>query len=142
MSDYVHNKVIRMRIDENVLKEKFGVVDKYDLEFIKEFKDLFSWNKPDGSKKAYMEIAPTEEDFLDYVIYTTYGDESSDFGLVRYLTDEEALKYLPFFKRINENVTKEDLRFVDFCWYNCCEAPDYFEVGTFLDRDNPEGWLD
>ncbi len=31
-------------------------------------------------------------------------------------------------KTIKPNVKADDLRAVDFCWYNCSEAPLYFDV--------------
>lgn len=122
MSDYYHEKVIRMRPN----LERIGIESVWDLEDKEEIKDLFSHKASDRSN--YMEVAPTEENFVDYVLYDELG-QSAEFGMSRMLTEEEVEKYLPLFQRIDKDVTAADLRFVDFCWYNCTEAPDYFEVG-------------
>ena len=121
MSDYYHEKVIRMKVNP----EDIGVKNIWDLEQKEELKDLFkhTWD----SKDPYMEIAPTESNFVDYVLLDEPGN--GDYGFSRMLTEEELEKYLPLFKRIDKNVTGNDLRFVELCWYNCTEAPDYFEVG-------------
>lgn len=117
MSDYCRHKVIRMKAEGKDL----GIKDIWDLEDI--HKDLFNSTNP-----IYMEVAPTEEGFIDLVLEDTYGQYSSDFGFVRKLEDNEVKKYLPMFKEIYPDCTAEDLRYVDFCWYNCSEAPDYFEI--------------
>ena len=138
MSDYEHYKVIRMRVNENFLKEKYKVEEAWELDFCEELKELFN----PGGKKAYMRIAPTVKFFLDYVIYADTEADSEEFGMARYLTDEEAEKFLPIFKQINEKVTKKDLRFVDFCWYNGYEAPSYFRVNNFSkSKDSKKYWL-
>lgn len=116
MSDYCRNKVVRC----NVTKEQLGLEDIWDIE-----DNLNDLNKT--LEKGSFEIAPTDSDFIDLILSSTYGEESSDFGRVRKLNERELEKYLPLFKKISEKITPENLRYVDFCWYNCCEATDYFD---------------
>ena len=117
MSDYQHQKVIRCKID----LKKLGISDIYDLEDM--YPDLFGC---DSIKK--FNIAPVEEmEYIDYVLFSEY-DDSSDFGHSRYLTKKELEKYLPIFQQIIPNVQENNLRAVEFCWYNCSEAPLYFDV--------------
>jgi len=98
-----------------------GLSDLYELE--ERFPELFS-----GRTNCFV-VAPTEGNFIDYVLYDELS--SGEFGVARYLSEKELERFLPLFKQINENVTKDDLRFVHFCWYNCSEAPDYFEVEDY-----------
>lgn len=125
MSDYERNTVIRCR----VTKEAFGTTDPFDVE--ERFEDLFNKSKQLSlGGRPYFEPAPTEEPFIDLILSSSYGEECGAFGFARCLTDEEAEVFLPYFRQIFPEVTAEDLRFVDYCWYNCCEAPDYFEENT------------
>ncbi len=117
MSDYRYMRVIRCKVNMN----KIGVSSIWNLE--DKFPELFNINLP-----RYFEKAPVEEEnYLDYVLESkvSYGE---DWGKSRYLTDNEAVKYLALFSQIYPDVRKEDLRAVEFCWYDCSEAPLYFNV--------------
>lgn len=88
----------------------------------------------DISLPKYFAKAPVEEEnYLDYVLESkvSYGE---DWGKSRYLTDNEAVKYLALFSQIYPDVEIKDLRAVEFCWYDCSEAPLYFNVAE-------EEWL-
>lgn len=122
MSDYSRSKVIRMK----ATKEELGVSRVYDLE--DKYPELFGI-----SDVGKFETAPTEEEFIDYVLYHTYGEECGDFGFVRELTEKELEKYIPIFQQIYPEVTKDNLRYVDYCFYNCSEAPDYWEIDEGLE---------
>ena len=127
MSDYVRNKVVRCRATE----ELFGTTDPFEIE--KNFEDLFSLDL--GLPR--FDVAPTEKGFIDLVLSHAYGEDRGDFGHARMLTEKELEVFLPYFRKIAPNVTAENLRYVDYCWYNCSEAPDYFEVeDDELDLDN------
>lgn len=118
MSDYRHMRVIRCKVDMN----KIGVSSIWDLE--DKFPELF-----DISQSNYFEKAPVEEEnYLDYVLRSEISYDGGDWGKARYLTDNEAVKYLALFSQIYPDVRKEDLRAVEFCWYDCSEAPLYFNV--------------
>lgn len=117
MSDYRYMRVIRCKVDMN----KIGVSSIWGLE--DKFPDLFDISLPRYFVKAPVE----EENYLDYVLESkvSYGE---DWGKSRYLTDNEAVKYLALFSQIYPDVERKDLRAVEFCWYDCSEAPLYFNV--------------
>lgn len=119
MSDYSRNKVIRLKVTDPVAQ--FGVKDLWDLE--DKYPDLFG-----NSDVGKFDIAPTESDFVDFVLFHSYGEECGDFGYARYLSEEELGKALHLFRKIAPDVSADDLRYVDYCFYNCTEAPDYFEA--------------
>lgn len=116
MSDYERYKVVRLKTS----LENLGVESLWDLE--EKYQDLFGIG--DVGK---FEMAPTEEVFIDFVLYHSYGEECGEWGCARKLSEKELEKYIPIFKQIYPNVTKENLRYVDYCFYNCSEAPNYFE---------------
>ena len=116
MSDYRYMRVIRCKVDMN----KIGVSSIWDLE--NKFPDLFDMSLP-----RYFEKAPVEEEnYLDYVLESKVSYDDGNWGKSRYLTNSEAVKYLALFSQIYPDVRKEDLRAVEFCWYDCSEAPLYF----------------
>lgn len=117
MSDYYHERVIRCKID----LKKLGIESIFQMEDL--YPNLFGY----GSINKF-NVAPVEEqEYIDYVLYNEC-DDVGEFGAARYLTEPEQEKYLPIFKQIIPNVKADDLRAVDFCWYNCSEAPLYFDV--------------
>lgn len=117
MSEYNHERVIRCKVN----LKKLGIEDIFDLEDL--YSDLFGY----GTINQF-NVAPVEEmEYIDYILYNEY-DGMGEFGHARYLTESEQEKYLPIFKQIIPDVKANDLRAVDFCWYNCSEAPLYFDV--------------
>ena len=68
--------------------------------------------------------------YLSYELDSTYGEESGDFGFSRYLTLDEYNEFSPDFKEMlqkaNIPMRPELLKYVDWCYYNCCEAEDYY----------------
>lgn len=121
MSDYRHMRVIRCKVDMN----KIGVSSLWDLENkFSEFSDLFDMNFSRYFTKAPVE----EENYLDYVLESKGSYNGGGWGKSRYLTDNEAAKYLTLFSMIYPDVERKDLRAVEYCWYDCSEAPLYFNV--------------
>ena len=137
MSDYWHVRVIRLKID----KERFSIEDVWDVEERPELENLFKSRNEDGSKRKHMSVAPTEEPFIDYVFYEKC-EGSQNWGYSRLLTEEELEEYLPLFRQISAEVTADDLRYVEFCWYNCTEAESYFEEGFKTEEDSKDGYFD
>lgn len=118
MSDYRYMRVIRCKVD----MDKIEVSSLWDLE--DKFPELF-----DIRLSNYFEKAPVEEEnYLDYVLESKGSYNGGAWGKSRYLTDNEAVKYLALFSQIYPDIKKEDLRAVEFCWYDCSEAPLYFNV--------------
>lgn len=125
MSDYVHNKVIRLPFPKEIMK-KCNATDVYDCE--EYLKDLLGelWDNKD---KNSFELCCTDESYyIDWVYYSTYGEESGDFGFVRLLTQNELNLIKPYFDKFGVDYKDEDLRVVNYCYYNCCEAPDYYDI--------------
>ena len=120
MSDYRYMRVIRCKVD----LDKLSVSSLWDLE------DKFDMNLPRYFEKAVVE----NEDYLDYVLESKIDDNGGDWGRSRYLTENEVNKYLVLFSQIYPDVKRDDLRAVEFCWYDCSEAPLYYDV-------DEEEWL-
>lgn len=125
MSDYVHKKVVRLPFPKEIM-DKYNVDDCYECET--HLKDLLGelWS---NSKKNSFHLECTNKGYyIDWVYYSTYGEESGDFGFVRMLTQKELDVIKPYFDKLGFNYKDEDLRLVNYCYYNCCEAPDYYNI--------------
>lgn len=119
MSSYVEELVVRMEFNVSEAKEH-GIDDIWDME--DKYPNLFGVS--DVNK---FEVAPTEENFIDYILEYD-GSSCREYGHSRKLTEEEIKEYVPKFQEIIpwKEVKGDDLRIVHFCWYNCSEAPGYF----------------
>lgn len=132
MSSYVREKVLRIpryKIDfakiVHKLEEKYpndNVMD--DLEFYLEqvFPDVFNYNK-----KLHFKLSPTRSPFIDLLIDYEW-DCDGEWGKVRELYDSEKETFLTYFQKIDLDVDMNDVRVVEYCWYNCSEAPDYYNI--------------
>jgi len=122
MSDYVHKKVLRYPIQG--LMDKINVKEPYDCEDYLKEKLGNLYNRDKG-----FEIEGTDKDwYLDFVYYYTYGEQSGDFGNVRIATNKEFKLLLPYLERVFDDVIKNKLRAVEYCYYNCCECSDYYNL--------------
>ena len=114
MSDYCHRKAVRFKIDEERACKLLGVADKWDL---------------DDVLKAPFEVAPTVEFYIDYNLpCETYAD--GDWSKCRKLYDSEFNKYEKLFNELFSyqlRLYPTDFRVVEYCWYDCSEAPDCFD---------------
>ena len=133
MSDYQRIKAVRYKLTKEDL-EHFGVEDTYELrdkfpEFLESYNSL---------NKKYFVISDAETPiYLDFILIDEDG--YGDYGKTRALTTKEAVKYHCIlgqqFQEMDKSIGVEsqwlpdirNLRLVDFCWYNCSEAPDYFD---------------
>ena len=131
MSTYVREKVLRVPVHKinfahvvRQLEEKYPDDDVMDdITFYLEdvLPDLFSYRDRDK-----FQMSPTEERFIDYVLDYEY-DCDGDYGKVRELYDSEKEKFRPVFQKIDPDINMDYVRLVEFCWYNGCEAPSYYE---------------
>ena len=112
MSTYVREKVMRIPMD-----------CEYDEmeEIENQNRSLFGYG--DVGK---FQIAPTEESYIDYVLEYEW-DADGEYGKTRALYPREQEKYRPIWQQILPNIDMSKVRLVEFCWYNCCEAPDYYD---------------
>ena len=139
MSDYVHNKQVAYPIDKeepylmekyiSKIKDKYSFVDSvYELEFVDELKPLFGTGREKNKfdVEGFYDYKNDDTNYyLVYTLYTDYGKESSDFGRSRFLTPTKQAKYKKIFEQIIP-VDETKLKYLDYCWYNCCECDDYY----------------
>ena len=131
MSTYVREKVLRSPQDkinlENIINElerKYSNKNvRDDLSFFLEaaMADMFGY----GDKDKF-QMSPTCEPFIDYVLEYEY-DCDGEYGKVRELYESEKEKFRPVFQKIDPDINMDYVRLVEFCWYNGCEAPDYYD---------------
>lgn len=132
MSDYVHNKVIRLPFPKEIFK-KCNTTDAYDCEsYLSELLgDLW-----DNNKKNSFKLSCTDKSYyIDWVYYSTYGEKSGDFGNVRMLSEKELKAIKPYFDKLQIKYNDKDLRAVEYCYYNCCEAPDFYDIEGIDDSE-------
>lgn len=123
MSDYVREKVLRIPITEEQEKE---ILAKYQVDSLWGLEGKISNFR--YSTVNCFQHSPTQELFLDYMLEYCYGEDCEEFGRVRDLSDKEKAKYGPLFQELYEGFDLDKIRLVEFCWYNCCEAPDYYDM--------------
>lgn len=122
MSDYVRNKQVLYPVTKELL-EKLNCYNIYDLED----------RSPLGSNfiiEGFVDYSGTKNynQYLAYELDSDYGVGSGEFGRSRFLKPAEQEKY----KKLFSEVIPEDLidptlfKYVDYCYYNCCEADDYY----------------
>ena len=131
MSTYVREKVLRIPRDkinlENIINElerKYSDENvRDDLSFFLEaaMPDIFGY----GDKDKF-QMSPTCEPFVDYVLEHEY-DCDGDYGKVRELYESEKEKFRPVFQKIDPDINMDYVRLVEFCWYNGCDAPNYYD---------------
>ena len=131
MSTYVREKVLRIpveRVDMSYIKSI--LTEKYPNE---DHEDVFSFYLEQALPDVFdyatvgkFQTSPTERPFFDYVLDYEY-DADGEYGKTRALTENEKRKYLPVFQKIDPNINMDFVRLVDFCWYNGCEADDYYD---------------
>ena len=129
MSDYVRKKVVRFKIPENIIEELENkdewieglLLEKYDLKESYNIKDDFTINSGlnfETDKYDY---------FLDYQLDYEYG-ASGDFENVRLLTDTEFEKYSRKFAVYFNEIGRDELRLVHYCYYNGVDEPSVYEL--------------
>lgn len=128
MSDYVRKKCVRFKIPQNIIEElrndndwlvdllleKFQLKDSYETENDFTINDAYDY---DNRKEDY---------FLDYQLEYEYG-ASGDFEDVRLLTDTEFQKYSRMFAKYFNEIGRDELRLVHYCYYNGVDEPSVYE---------------
>ena len=113
MSDYSRFKVLRYPIT------------KEDRTRIENMENYMGYRRIKGC--GYFDIQCTEKRaYLDYVLKHSYGDECGEFGKTRALTMLEQKTFKHLFTQFFPDIDMKKVRLVDYCWYNCCEPPDYY----------------
>lgn len=125
MSDYQRIKVVRYPVTRGELAQ-IVKSDEDDLGYLleKKFPDLVEYDVP--GKFYWGTTYPRT--FLDYCVEEEYGADAGEWGKIRELTQNEKRKYGELFRQILPIVNEDDLRVVEYCYYNCSEAPDYYNI--------------
>ena len=131
MSTYVREKVLRIPVHKmnfahvvRKLEEKYpddDVMNDLGCYLESTLPDLFGYQE-----KNKFQCSPTREPFIDYVLEYEYDCEG-DYGKVRELYESEKEKFRSIFQQLDPDLNMDYVRLVEFCWYNACEAPDYYE---------------
>lgn len=134
MSCYCREKVLRIPVDKiNFRRLEENGIDKSAVGLYYMVDDIYSdiWDYATPGKFSW---APTEYyKFVDYVLdYDSDADDGS-WGKTRSLKETEKEKYRSIFMQIDPDINMNDVRLVEFCWYNSTEAPDYYNEITFHD---------
>lgn len=142
MSDYVRRKVIRYPLDDFYKKMKFD--DEYELEEL--FKkidnnfdayssalDTFALENTYGNHKSHI--------YLDYILNFDYGSDMGDYGIAYDLTEEQKGKWEEKFGKYLKDIDKDKFRLVEYCYYNGCDCPDYYEVTPREEITDNDKWI-
>lgn len=129
MSSYVRKKCVRFKIPQNIINELNNdedwlvdlLLEKYQL------KDDFNL-KNDFTIGSGLNYETNEyEYFLDYQLDYEVG-ASGDFENVRLLTDKEFEKYSRKFAKYFNEIGRDELRLVHYCYYNGVDEPSVYEL--------------
>ena len=129
MSDYCRTKAVMYplgsRADLDNYCKALGVEDRWELE--EQYPEFFS----PTTTEPYFDIEVMEYKghanyYLAYILYYNYGEDAGEFGRNRFLTPAGQEKYKPIFKQVIIGVDTTKLKYVDYCYYNCCESSDYY----------------
>lgn len=123
MSDYHREKVLRIPFEDMGLNP--DSFDDVGHDLWQMFGDIFYWN---SLREGKFDVAPTSQWFIDFILESEYGADCGEWGRVRALTANEKNKYTDVFRKINPNVDMNKVHLVEFCWYNCSEAPNYYSM--------------
>lgn len=144
MSTYVREKVLRIPFGEmferSSISDWFNSDDSDDLDDMLELLEKKFPNEFEYATIGKFQVSPTEDKYIDFVLEYEWDGCFGDFGKVRNLYVTEKENFLPVFQRLNPDFTIENMgnvRVVEFCWYNCCEAPSYYDDDGFYKEIKP-----
>lgn len=128
MSDYIRKKCVRFKIPQNVVNEydrndfiEEKLIEKYNLNNSYKTKNDFTINSGLNFESDEYEY------FLDFQIDYEYG-ASGDFENVRLLTDNEFEKYSRLFAKYFNEIGRDELRLVHYCYYNGVDEPSIYSL--------------
>ena len=132
MSDYCRTKAVMYPIGDDDALDAFckslGAEDQFDLEDLKP--ELFNFDK--GKPHFEIEVMDGRGSnytyYLSYVLFYKYGADCGEFGRSRFLSQTEQEKYEPIFKQVLPTVDAGKLKYVDYCYYNASESPDFYNA--------------
>lgn len=126
MSDYVRKKAVRFKIPKNIIEElKKENPNEWEVDLlVNKYKVKESY---DAEREEFAISSGEYEYFLDYMLDYEYG-ASGDFENVRLLTDEEFKKYSRKFAVYFNEIGRDELRLVHYCYYNGVDEPSVYEL--------------
>lgn len=137
MSDYQTKKQVIYPVDKHDpdLMNKwlpnyngYGKPDIFNLDSVPELKDLFrSYPRKQGFEAEGFDDGDKMNYYIAYTLDQHY-DNYSEYGKSRELSDSEKVKYKELFEKIIPVVDPDKFRLVEYCWYDCCEASDYYNM--------------
>ena len=132
MSDYVRKKAVRFKIPKNIIEElKKENPDEWEVDLlVNKYKVKESYDAEKGEfaiNSGLNDISDEYEYFLDYMLDYEYG-ASGDFENVRLLNDTEFEKYLRKFAVYFNEIGRDELRLVHYCYYNGVDEPSVYEI--------------
>ena len=128
MSTFVREKVLRIPYEKTGWQHRFEDVEAARDYCEKNLKEFFDFSK----KTKKFQFAPTDSSFIDYVIEHEYDADDGEWGKVRELYQTEFNTFARLFAQIMPDAEFSAIRVVEYCWYNCTEAEDYYEY-----KDDP-----
>lgn len=144
MSDYKRTKAVRYKIPEEITKkfrEKYNkkyldpdwFIEYYNKQAKEEILiDSYKITKQNemtiGSGLIYNDKDSNYEYYIDLILDSNYSENSGDFEFVRLLTQKEFDKYKNNFMKLIPNIKLENLRYVDYCYYNGVDEPAIWEL--------------
>lgn len=142
MSDYVRAKVIRYPLDDFYKKMKFDnefeleeFFEKIDNSFetYSSMLDTFTFGYTYGNNKSHI--------YLDYILNYEYGSDMGDYGISYELTEEQKEKWKDRFGKYLKDIDKDRFRLVEYCYYNGCDCPDYYEITPREEITDNDKWI-
>ena len=134
MSAFCRTKAVMYPIGDrdavDALCRSLGAEDRFDLEELKP--ELF---ESDGDRPHFeFEVMATVDKgfkytyYLSYVLFYKYGAGCGEFGRSRFLSLTEQEKYRAVFEQVLPEVDVNKLKYVDYCYYNASESPDFYNA--------------
>ena len=131
MSYYEKIKAIRLPVP----KELFGKDGKYynGRSIYESTYDYFEENYPnifgdDVIGRFAIHTARKGKCYIDYLLDYEFASNEGEYDRAYNLNKEEIKQYVLIFNQLGFNYNTEDLRKVEYCYYNGADAPDCYEV--------------
>lgn len=143
MSDYVRKKCVRFKIPQNII-DKLKNEDEWleDL-LLKEYNVKENFNTVNNFviNSGLNNKNNEYEYFLDYQLDYEYG-AGGDFESVRLLTDNEFKKYSRMFAKYFSEIGRDELRLVDYGYYNGVDEPSVYELEEIMEEKTADEMLE
>lgn len=143
MSDFIREKVLRLPVECFSAEEfKKTIIDKLQAQgkAVRDIDEDLRWDAETVFPEVWgwaecgkFQWSPTyPRKFVDFVLEAQSSSEG-EWGKIRELYPTEKAKYLPIFQKVLPGLKNlDDVRLVEYCWFDCCEAPDYYDF-----KDDP-----